>query len=85
MNKRSDMWLAFLCLGLPFAYLPLYILLYKNESLAFFCFVLLQNHEKNDCPDYPVPCLQNCSQIILKKEVLFFFSQYCDSADHMDL
>ncbi|XP_050565561.1 TNF receptor-associated factor 5 isoform X2 [Cygnus atratus] len=28
-----------------------------------------QNHEKDDCPDYPVPCLQNCSQIILKKEI----------------
>ncbi|XP_019371961.1 PREDICTED: TNF receptor-associated factor 5 isoform X1 [Gavialis gangeticus] len=29
----------------------------------------LKNHENNDCPDYPVPCLQNCSQIILKKEI----------------
>ncbi|NWI02711.1 TRAF5 factor, partial [Tichodroma muraria] len=29
----------------------------------------VKNHEKNDCPDYPVPCLQNCSQIILKKEI----------------
>lgn len=46
----------------------------KLKAIALFCFLLLQNHEKNDCPDYPVPCLQNCSQIILKKEVLLFFS-----------
>ncbi|CAM4538769.1 TNF receptor-associated factor 5 isoform X1 [Caretta caretta] len=29
----------------------------------------LKNHEKNECPDFPVPCLHNCSQIILKKEM----------------
>lgn len=47
----------------------------KIQTVALFCFLFFpQNHEKNDCPDYPVPCLQKCSQIILKKEVLLFFS-----------
>ncbi|XP_068024856.1 TNF receptor-associated factor 5 isoform X4 [Melanerpes formicivorus] len=32
-------------------------------------FINIKNHEENDCPEYPVPCLQNCSQIILKKEI----------------
>ncbi|OXB58741.1 hypothetical protein ASZ78_000082, partial [Callipepla squamata] len=45
-----------------------------REEMCQYCnkYVVLINmkdHEENDCPDYPVPCLQNCSQIILKKEI----------------
>ncbi|XP_050807833.1 TNF receptor-associated factor 5 isoform X1 [Gopherus flavomarginatus] len=39
-----------------------------------------QNHEKNECPDFPVPCLHKCSQIILKKEMDKHFS-VCPEAE----
>uniref|UniRef100_A0A8D0HEU7 TNF receptor-associated factor n=1 Tax=Sphenodon punctatus TaxID=8508 RepID=A0A8D0HEU7_SPHPU len=40
----------------------------------------LKNHEKNDCPDYPVHCPHDCSQMILKKEIEKHFS-VCPEAE----
>lgn len=45
-----------------------------REEMCQYCnkyvvLINIKNHEENDCPDYPMPCLQNCSQIILKKEI----------------
>lgn len=55
------------------SFLCIYCFIKMKAVALFWFFFFLQNHETNDCPDYPVPCLQNCSQIILKKEVLLFF------------
>nr|XP_033794013.1 TNF receptor-associated factor 5 isoform X3 [Geotrypetes seraphini] len=41
----------------------------------------LKNHEENYCPDFPVPCPNQCSQILARDEIEDHLSSMCTEAE----